>query len=160
MRLDKVLYSPKTNIFHKYTGISIFYRFPCIEGLPTPLKKHVYANPLGFAALILSAFILAASIFFARQSMSSQNIAKMLDSRAFEMFAAFPSIQATLVLFIIGYAVRWYFSSLPSRLKFPKADLDGNDWYGSLVRATAKVGCHRTMPNYLVVHKPTRILVR
>ncbi|CAN8102035.1 unnamed protein product [Discula destructiva] len=61
----------------------------------------------------------------------------MLDLRTLETIAASPSTQATFALIVIAFAVQWYFS-LPPAPKFPVADLDENDWPGSLMKAKSK----------------------
>jgi hypothetical protein len=50
----------------------------------------------------------------------------MLDSSAFETFAASRFIQVAVSLLFLGFVVKRYFS-LPPTPKFPKAELDEND---------------------------------
>lgn len=63
----------------------------------------------------------------------------MLDYDTLAGLAASPAVHATLALLFVAFLVQWYFS-LPPAPKFPEAELDPDDWHGSLMRAKTKVG--------------------
>ncbi|RYP86000.1 hypothetical protein DL769_000863 [Monosporascus sp. CRB-8-3] len=44
---------------------------------------------------------------------------------------------ATVVFILISFGIRWYLN-IPPKAKFPRAELDPDDWHGSLMKAKAK----------------------
>ena len=76
--------------------------------------------------------------------MPRPNLEKMIDTTVLdvgvlEAVVRSPSVQATVALLFISFALQWYMSQ-PPKPKFPAAELDESDWHGSLMRAKTKVG--------------------
>ena len=62
----------------------------------------------------------------------------MLDIPKFQTFVVSPHVLAILALLLFVCGGKWYLN-LPPKPKFPIAELDEDDWHGSLMRAKTKV---------------------
>lgn len=61
----------------------------------------------------------------------------LLDTGVLEAVATSASVQATVFLLLISFALQWYMNQ-PPRPKFPEAELDEKEWHGSLMKAKQK----------------------